>query len=214
MVTGRPRAASRERGGSARDSKGIDVSRRLVSWAVRLLRRRTSAAAAALIGLAGAVVMGWLGLEPPFQREAPPGGAVVGRASVRDGDTLIIRDRKIRLAGLDAPEMGQSCEAEGRSYRCGQRAALALDGLIGSRTVHCTGKARDRYRRLLARCRVGETSLNAWMVEQGWAIAYRRYSKEYVPAEQRARAARRGIWAGTFEEPERFRARRRAAGGK
>lgn len=102
--------------------------------------------------------------------------------------------------------MGQSCtNRAGSPWRCGQRAALALDDMLGARTVRCDRRGEDRYGRVLASCRVGDTDVNAWLVEQGWAVAYRRYSVEYVPQEDRARAAGRGIWAGPFDEPEAWR---------
>jgi endonuclease YncB( thermonuclease family) len=117
---------------------------------------------------------------------------------------MAIGKARIRLAGVDAPEIGQECQAEGKPYRCGQSAAMALDQLIRSRTVHCRPAGQDRYRRVLARCLVDDVDVNGWMVEQGWALAYRRFSDEYAAQENRARAARRGIWAGTFENPEDF----------
>ena len=66
-------------------------------------------------------------------------------------------------------------------------------------------------------CRVGGTDLNAWMVEQGWALAYRKYSTDYVSQEATAKAARRGVWRGDFVQPSRWRRGERfeaaAAGG-
>jgi endonuclease YncB( thermonuclease family) len=57
----------------------------------------------------------------------------------------------------------------------------------------------------VARCEVGGTDLGAWLVEQGWALAYRRYGSAYVAQEDRARAGRRGLWAGTFVPPWAWR---------
>jgi endonuclease YncB( thermonuclease family) len=133
---------------------------------------------------------------------------IAGIARVADGDTLTIGKTKIRLAGIDAPEIDQECQAEGQAYRCGKRAAIALDELLRSRTghtVHCRRAGQDRYQRVLARCLVDDVDVNGWMVEQGWAVSYRRFSDEYVGQENRAREARRGIWAGQFENPEDFR---------
>lgn len=136
---------------------------------------------------------------------------IEGRASVTDGDTLVIRDVKIRLHGIDAPESAQTCErADGEAYRCGQAAALALADRIGARTVTCEPRDTDRYGRTVAVCRAGGEDLNGWLVGEGHAIAYRRYSRDYVAAEEAARAAKRGIWAGTFEEPSAWRRGRRA----
>lgn len=127
--------------------------------------------------------------------------ALVGVPTVVDGDTLELRGTRIRLHGIDAPESRQLCEAAGRSVRCGQRAALALDELIARRTVRCEKKDKDRYGRIVAVCRLGTTDINGWMVAQGHALAYRSYSKDYVMEEEAARRARRGVWAGTFDYP-------------
>ncbi len=130
---------------------------------------------------------------------------VVGVASVIDGDTLEIHGQRIRLHGIDAPESGQSCENDGRQYRCGQQAALALADKIGRAPIRCEQRDIDRYKRIVAVCRLGAEDLNGWMVRQGWAIAYRQYSRDYVDDESAAQAAKAGIWAGRFIEPSRWR---------
>jgi endonuclease YncB( thermonuclease family) len=131
--------------------------------------------------------------------------AIVGRASVIDGDTLEIHGTRIRLHGIDAPESGQSCTAQGRQWNCGQRAAYALSVKIGFNPIACDPKDRDRYGRVVAVCRSGNLDLNAWMVAEGWALAYRQYSTDYVPNERNASAARRGIWQGEFTPPWEWR---------
>ena len=120
-----------------------------------------------------------------------------------DGDTLEIRGQRIRLHGIDAPESGQSCEDEhGKSYRCGQRATLALADLIGRDTITCWQTDIDqRYGRIVAVCHLGGLDLNAWMVGAGHALAWRKYSWDYVAAETLARRDRKGIWAGRFVDP-------------
>lgn len=131
---------------------------------------------------------------------------VTGVASVIDGDTLEIHGERIRLFGIDACESRQLCEdASGQPYRCGQQAALALAGRIGSRTVRCEGKTKDRYGRLVAICYLGSEDLDAWMVAQGLALAFRKYSTLYVPQEDAARVAKRGLWAGSFDAPWEWR---------
>ena len=126
---------------------------------------------------------------------------VSGRASVVDGDTLEVHGLRLRLDAIDAPESRQRCRRDGEEWPCGRRAAFALADMIGARPVTCRWRTHDRYRRAIARCEVGDTDLGGWMVEQGWALAYRRYGLRYVGQEQRARALRRGIWAGWFVPP-------------
>lgn len=128
-------------------------------------------------------------------------GALTGVPSVIDGDTLDLRGQRIRLHGVDAPESNQLCRRANQPVRCGQTAALALDSLIQRRQVTCQQKDKDRYGRIVAVCRLGSTDLNAWLVQQGHALAYRSYSKDYVEQEAEAKAAKRGVWAGAFDYP-------------
>ena len=130
---------------------------------------------------------------------------IVGVASVIDGDTLEIHGQRIRLHGIDAPESGQFCEKDGKQYRCGQQAALALANKIGRLPIRCEPRDIDRYKRVVAICRLGEEDLNGWMVRHGWAIAYRQYSRDYVNDERVARTAKAGIWAERFIEPSKWR---------
>ena len=137
---------------------------------------------------------------------------VTGRASVTDGDTLEIQDVDIRLHGIDAPESAQTCIASSQRWPCGRRSANALDAKIDRRTVRCEGRDRDRYGRLIAVCYQGSTDLNAWLVRNGWAMAYRRYSRDYVPEERRADADEVGIWRGQFVPPWDWRQGERLGG--
>jgi len=133
--------------------------------------------------------------------------ATTGRANVIDGDTIEIRGERIRLFGVDAPESAQTCrDAAGAAYRCGQRAALALADRISVQTVSCKALDRDRFGRTVSECGVGGENINAWLVRNGWAVAYRRYGGGRYDAEERAaKAAKAGIWAGAFVMPEAYR---------
>ena len=123
-------------------------------------------------------------------------------ASVTDGDSLEIRGTRIRLHGIDAPESRQLCtRPSGQSWRCGQQAALALSDRIGRRSVSCVARDIDPYERSIAVCSQDGVDLNAWMVREGWAVAYRRYSRDYVRDEADARRAGRNIWSGTLVMP-------------
>lgn len=136
--------------------------------------------------------------------------SITGTASVIDGDTIEIHGQRIRLHGIDAPESSQLCQdASGSSYRCGQRAALALSDKIGRQPVRCVGKTKDRYGRLVAVCYLKDLDLGAWLVREGLAIDYRKYSLDYVPQEDEARAEHKGLWEGEFVEPEAWRKAKR-----
>lgn len=129
---------------------------------------------------------------------------IVSTVRIIDGDTIETRDGRIRLLGMDAPEIDQTCDNGFAIYACGREASERLRQLVGEREVSCRTKRKDRYGRFLASCRVGDIDLAARMVETGWAVA----SGDYDIAEMRARTARRGIWAGEFERPGDWRATR------
>ena len=101
-----------------------------------------------------------------------------------DGDTIILNSEKIRFYGIDTPEIKQSCtNNNGQTYSCGVKATLELKKIIGSRTVLCIKKTKDRYKRSISICYVDGKDINSLMVKKGWALAYRKYSKKYVKDE-------------------------------
>lgn len=138
----------------------------------------------------------------------PNGRTLEGRAFVTDGDTIRIGDAKIRLKGIDAPEMEQTCFHSERSYRCGDAARRALIDLVAGQDVKCRAGGRDRYQRILASCTVRGSDIGARMVEEGWAVSY---GRDYDQQEASARDRAAGIWAGEFERPQEWR--RSQAGG-
>ena len=150
-----------------------------------------------------AALLALTGTPDPLRAQ---GTILQGVATVIDGDTLEIRNQRIRLHGIDAPESGQICkDGHGTSYRCGQRAALALSDRIGRATVTCRHRDTDRYGRRVAVCMSGALDLNGWMVANGHALAYRKYSTDYVEQEDLARHRLRGLWAGSFIAPWNWR---------
>jgi len=129
---------------------------------------------------------------------------------VVDGDTLTIDGERIRLWGVNAPEQDQTCRRHGQDYRCGEGARQALREWIGQSAVSCVEVEKDQYGRRVARCAVDGQDIGAWMVSQGLALDYRRYSAGvYARDEASARAAARGLHAGTFEPAWAWRAARR-----
>ncbi|MEC8089795.1 MAG: thermonuclease family protein, partial [Pseudomonadota bacterium] len=104
---------------------------------------------------------------------------------------------------IDAPERKQRCKtAAGEDWDCGVAATRAMENIIqGSSELRCSLVDVDRYSRLIMRCLAGDTDIGEALVEQGLAMAYRRYSHDYVTAEQDAKRAERGIWQGRFDAP-------------
>lgn len=143
--------------------------------------------------------------------EGSEGHTSSGRARVVDGDSLVIDGERIRLAGIDACEIGQVAERDGEQWRCGEAARSRVIELTGGRDVTCFWTKRDIYERALARCEVAGDNIGKRLVEEGLAVAYRHRGKATVPElaeiEEDARRAGRGLWGGTFETPKAYRKR-------
>jgi endonuclease YncB( thermonuclease family) len=139
---------------------------------------------------------------------------LVGQASVIDGDTLEIRGTRIRLCGIDAPESTQLCRGDDSlQYRCGAKAANDLDAFIDRRPVSCVPVSLDQYGRTVASCAVGGVDLGEWLVRNGHALDWPRYSRrQYEAAQRDAERAGRGMWSGSYVEPWLYRACIRANG--
>ena len=142
---------------------------------------------------------------------------ISGIPEVVDGDTIHIDNYKFRLEGIDAPEMRQQCKKETlkissiigftfyKDYSCGKVSKEKVKSKIRGSKIKCIFTTKDKYKRYIATCYKEKTNLNQWMVRNGFAIAYRRYSKSYVSDEEFAKENKLGLWQGKFMEPEKWR---------
>lgn len=122
--------------------------------------------------------------------------------SVIDGDTLLADGERLRIEGVDAPEIAQTCSLpDGSVYGCGEDARRNLRAIVVAAGWECSGVQRDRYHRLLVICRRGQNDLGALLVASGFAVADGRYFAE----EALARQAKKGLWSGSFERPADWR---------
>ena len=123
-----------------------------------------------------------------------------------DGDTIILNSEKIRFYGIDTPEKKQKCkDRNGLSYPCGEFATNELKKIISSGQLFCKKRATDRYGRSISICYVNGVDINSLMVKNGWALAYRKYSRGYIDEEKEAKDKKMGMWAGKFIAPWRWR---------
>ncbi|WP_435163881.1 thermonuclease family protein [Candidatus Pelagibacter bacterium nBUS_25] len=124
---------------------------------------------------------------------------------ITDGDTIKINGEKIRFSGIDTPELKQNCIKEGQSNPCGITAKQILVDKIGNNKVICISEGKDKYKRTLAECFVNDESLSSYLVRSGYAFAYRKYSKKFIPDEDYARINKIGIWGMKFKYPWDYR---------
>ena len=139
---------------------------------------------------------------------------ISGIAKVTDGDTIRIKGKKIRFFGIDAPEKKQQCKKPwltisfisfSKDYPCGQISTDKLKKKINNKLLICKWSNKDRFKRYIAECFKDKTNINAWMVRNGHAVAYRKYSKKFVSQEIFAKKEKLGLWSGTFMMPWDYR---------
>ena len=133
-------------------------------------------------------------------------GEISGVPIITDGDTIKILNKRIRFHGIDTPEKKQFCIKNSEEYRCGQEATNALKKKINGKLVTCKVQDKlDRYKRYVGVCFLEDVNLNKWMVRNGHAVAYRRYSKDYIEDENYAKKNKIGLWSGYFIHPKKWR---------
>jgi len=122
-----------------------------------------------------------------------------------DGDTIYLNGEKIRFAGIDTPELKQTCLKKSIKDLCGVTAKQILIDKIGNNNVECISEGRDRYKRTLAECFVNNESLSRYLVRSGYAFAYRKYSKKFIIDEDYAKVNQVGMWSMKFQYPWDYR---------
>ena len=127
------------------------------------------------------------------------------KAKVVDGDTIHLNGEKIRFSGIDTPEIKQLCNKNDEVIECGIQAKELLINKISNNKVKCVKEGVDRYKRILAECFVNNQSLSKYLVREGYAFAYRKYSTKYIQDEDYAKKNKKGMWAMTFEYPWDYR---------
>ena len=152
-----------------------------------------------------------------FLAQTLNGTEIYGVPKIIDGDTVHINTKKIRLEGIDAPEIKQQCKKPfltislrigfqfNKNYSCGVTSKKKLIDKIDNSKIKCISSSKDRYKRFLATCYKDKINLNKWMVRNGYALAYKRYSKDYVQDEEYAKENKLGVWEGSFILPEKWR---------
>jgi len=152
--------------------------------------------------------MRWLILGLIVSGALLPVQAHANGVHLADGDSFRIGEQRYRLYGIDAPELRQECkDADGQTWPCGIRARTELRRIIATHPVECRSIDTDRFGRIVATCKAGGRDIAEEMVRAGYATALGRPGtpSPYENAQAQARAAKRGLWIGSFEMPLEWR---------
>ena len=125
--------------------------------------------------------------------------------TVIDGDTIRLGEERIRFSGIDAPEIKQTCIYQDLTFNCGEFSKNILIEKISNQEVNCIRESKDQYGRTLAECFVGKDSLSSYLVREGYAFAYRKYSDKFIADEEYAQSKGNGMWSMNFIFPWDFR---------
>ena len=134
---------------------------------------------------------------------------ITGVPKIREGDHIQIGNTRIRLGGIDAPSVDQLClNTQGERWTCGVAARDELIKYADNKSWTChTRQTIDRRGRTVARCEVNGEDIQKWLVRNGWALSYARFSHDYDGDEKEAREAKAGMWQGAFIAPWDWRVR-------
>lgn len=153
------------------------------------------------------------GIGPASAKGEKPLGRLTGLqvTAITDADSLRAGPLRLRLFGVDAPEIRQNCaDRAGQTYPCGKMARDWLaEFLPKGAELSCDLLDQDRYGRLVTRCFYQGRDIAAQLVAAGWALAWQLYSEDYMPVQARASAKKAGLWAGQFETPWDWRRNQR-----
>ena len=130
---------------------------------------------------------------------------LASHVNVIDGDTIRLGDVKIRFSGIDAPEINQTCVASEGKVACGKISRDLLIEKVTNNKISCTDEGKDFYGRVLGECFVNEESLSSYLVREGFAFAYRKYSNKYIEDEEYAKFNELGMWSMEFQYPWDYR---------
>ena len=125
--------------------------------------------------------------------------------TVVDGDTIKLGDVKIRFTGIDAPEINQTCVASEGKVACGKISRDILITKVTNNKISCTDEGKDFYGRVLGECFVNGESLSRYLVREGFAFAYIKYSDKFILDEEYAKSNGLGMWSMKFQYPWDFR---------
>ena len=125
--------------------------------------------------------------------------------TVVDGDTIKLGDVKIRFSGIDAPEINQTCVASEGKVACGKISRDILITKVTNNKISCTDEGKDFYGRVLGECFDNGESLSRYLVREGFAFAYRKYSDKFISDEEYAKSNRLGMWSMKFQYPWDYR---------
>ena len=141
---------------------------------------------------------------------------IFGKAVITDGDTVKINNKKIRFSGIDAPESyffgkKQICILDKVNVFCGILSKDKLVEKIGSQSIDCKIETnKDQFNRLLGECFLDNESLSVYMVKNGYAFDYPKYSKgKFREYEKYAKDLSLGLWQMKFEYPWIWRKKNR-----